>query len=231
MWLLDLLKKKNNSELKKEDFVELTAIIARSFDKAKETDDKLSQKLDHLYIKHETLQGKHDKNLTLMLSWFEHFQNNHNEHEKNMNSLKNSLSEMEIKLKKVELIDEEFIKNIVEKYVIMPNEDKDDLEKELFEELTNIRETGKEVKTITKEIQTILTKSELELLSILYNTNLPLSYVDLGHKVRKSPSTVKVYLNALKNKGIGLEEHNAPRGIKLYSITNKEKIKKFYNLG
>ena len=231
MGFFDIFKKKSDPELTKDDLNELSGTIARSFNKAREADENLSQKIDHMYIKHETLQTKHDKNLTLMLSWFEHFRKMHTEHKQEINVMKTDISQLQDKLQKIEKIDDEFIKNIVEQYITLPKTDKEELEEDLFEELTNVREMPKEVQTIVKEIQTTLTKSELEILNMLYNSNLPLSYADLAYKVRKSPSTVKVYLNALKNKGIELEEHSAPRGIKLYSISSKEKIRKFYNLG
>ena len=232
MRFFDLFKKKNNSEVvKKEDLKELSQIIAKSFGKARYSDEKISQRLDHLYIKHETLHGKHNKNMDLMLSWFENFQNMHTEHKEEILALKGSMVKVQGKLENIEKIDEEFIKNIVEKYVIMPKEDKEELEEELFEELTSVREIQREREVITKEAEKGLTKSELELLSILYNSSIALSYIDIGRKLRKSPNTIKVYLNALKNKGIELEEHSAQRGIKLYSISNKEKVKKFYNFG
>ncbi len=230
MGFFDIFKK-NDSGIRQEDINELSKVIAKSFEKARECDENLSKKLDYLYVKHEGLQGKHDKNLTLLFSWFEYFQKMHEEHKKEIETLKKRLEEVNEKLEVVEKIDEEFIKNVVDNYVSMPKDDKLELEEELVEELTFAREDTVDIEKTTKRLHKTLTKSELELLNVLYSSHIPLSYIDLAQKVKKSPNTVKVYLNVLKNKGIELEEHSALRGIKLHSISNKEKIKKFYNLG
>ena len=74
-----------------------------------------------------------------------------------------------------------------------------------------------------------LTRTERKIINILYNSNIPISYNDIAQKTGHSPNSIKVYINALKKKGIPLEVFHAPNGTKLYSINNKEKVRKFYN--
>ncbi len=75
----------------------------------------------------------------------------------------------------------------------------------------------------------LLTNPEKKLLSIMFNEAEPLTYEQISHKTGHSINTVRVNMNILKKKGI-IEEHLLPSGVKLFALSNKEKIKKMYNL-
>ncbi len=75
----------------------------------------------------------------------------------------------------------------------------------------------------------LLTNPEQKLLTILFNESEPLSYQLIADKTGHSVNTVRVNMNLLKKKG-HVEEHTLPSGVKLFSLKNKEKIKKLYNL-
>lgn len=74
-----------------------------------------------------------------------------------------------------------------------------------------------------------LSNPEQKLLTILFNESDPLSYDAIAQKTGHSINTVRVNMNSLKKKGL-IEEHTLPNGVKLFNLSNKEKIKKIYNL-
>lgn len=74
-----------------------------------------------------------------------------------------------------------------------------------------------------------LTNPEINLLNFLFNEHDPLNYFQVASKTGHSINTVRVNMNLLKKKGF-VEEHTLPSGVKLFNLTNKEKIKKMYNL-
>jgi len=75
-----------------------------------------------------------------------------------------------------------------------------------------------------------LSYSEKLVLNVLFSAESPLSYDSIGSRLNKKPGTIKVYVNNLKRKGIALEELNGPGNVKLYALTNKDKVKKLYNI-
>lgn len=75
-----------------------------------------------------------------------------------------------------------------------------------------------------------LSYSEKLVLNILFSADTPLSYEQIGSRLNKRPGTIKVYVNNLKRKGIDLEEYNGPGNVKLHALTNREKVRKLYNL-
>ena len=75
----------------------------------------------------------------------------------------------------------------------------------------------------------LLTNPEKKLLSLLFNETEPMTYEVISHKTGHSINTVRVNMNVLKKKGV-IEEHMLPSGVKLFALSNKEKIKKMYNL-
>ena len=74
-----------------------------------------------------------------------------------------------------------------------------------------------------------LSNPEQKLLTLLFNEADPLSYDTISQKTGHSINTVRVNMNSLKKKGL-IEDHTLPSGVKLFNLTNKEKIKKIYNL-
>ena len=74
-----------------------------------------------------------------------------------------------------------------------------------------------------------LTNPEQKLLNLLISEADPLTYTKISQLTGHSINTVRVTMNTLKKKGF-VEESTLPSGVKLFSVTNKEKIKKMYNV-
>ncbi len=74
-----------------------------------------------------------------------------------------------------------------------------------------------------------LSNPEKKLLTMLFNSSDPLSYQQVSDQTGHSVNTVRVNMNLLKKKNL-VEENTLPSGVKLFNISNKEKIKKMYNL-
>ena len=74
-----------------------------------------------------------------------------------------------------------------------------------------------------------MTNPEQKLLNLLISEADPLSYTKISQLTGHSINTIRVNMNILKKKGF-VEESALPSGVKLFSVTNKEKIKKMYNV-
>lgn len=74
-----------------------------------------------------------------------------------------------------------------------------------------------------------LTNPEQKLLNLLISEADPLTYTKVSQLTGHSINTIRVNMNLLKKKGV-VEESTLPSGVKLFSVTNKEKIKKMYNV-
>jgi len=86
-----------------------------------------------------------------------------------------------------------------------------------------------EVREIIIPSASLLTNPEQKLLNLLINEADPLSYSKIGQLTGHSINTVRVNMNVLKKKGL-IEESTLPSGVKLFSVTSKEKVRKMYNL-
>jgi hypothetical protein len=74
-----------------------------------------------------------------------------------------------------------------------------------------------------------LSNPEKWLAGVLFNTETPLSYMQIAEKTGKTINTVRVYMNQLKFKGF-IDESTLPNGTKIFSLRHKAKVKKLYNL-
>lgn len=74
-----------------------------------------------------------------------------------------------------------------------------------------------------------MTNPEQKLLNLLMNEADPLTYTKVSQLTGHSINTIRVNMNSLKKKGV-VEESTLPSGVKLFSVTNKEKVKKMYNV-
>lgn len=75
-----------------------------------------------------------------------------------------------------------------------------------------------------------LSGPEHQLIQLMFNANTPLTYGDISRKTGKSVNTIRVYMNSAKAKRDFIEEFRKPNGEKIFSIKNKEKVKKLFNL-
>ena len=74
-----------------------------------------------------------------------------------------------------------------------------------------------------------MTNPEQKLLNLLISEADPMTYTKVSQLTGHSINTIRVNMNSLKKKGF-VEESTLPSGVKLFSVTNKEKIKKMYNV-
>ena len=74
-----------------------------------------------------------------------------------------------------------------------------------------------------------ITNPEQRLLNLLMNEADPMTYTKVSQLTGHSINTIRVNMNSLKKKGF-VEESTLPSGVKLFSVTNKEKVKKMYNV-
>ncbi|MBI5073372.1 hypothetical protein HZA99_06160 [Candidatus Woesearchaeota archaeon] len=74
-----------------------------------------------------------------------------------------------------------------------------------------------------------MTNPEQKLLNLLMNEADPLTYTKVSQLTGHNINTIRVNMNSLKKKGF-VEESTLPSGVKLFSVTNKEKVKKMYNV-
>jgi hypothetical protein len=74
-----------------------------------------------------------------------------------------------------------------------------------------------------------ITNPEQKLLNLLMSEADPLTYTKVSQLTGHSINTIRVNMNTLKKKGF-VEESTLPSGVKLFSVTNKEKVKKMYNV-
>jgi len=97
----------------------------------------------------------------------------------------------------------------------------------------NIEELHEKVKPVQKEIPitspATLTNPEQKLLNLLVAETDPVSYGHIAERTGNSINTVRVIMNNLKKRGL-IEEHTLPSGVKLFNASNKEKVKKLYNI-
>ncbi len=242
---MGLFRKRRTNIDSKNELSLLSNNIANSFRHVKYVNEVLNQKVDHLHTKHEYLKKHHEENLNLIYQWINHFNKLHKEHDKKVTVILEMLQKLKDILEVMSQVDDEYIKSIIDSYVEIPKIDRDQLKKEILEELAITRTTIEKValqerpsnvtndnivKDITRyNVSNVLTSSEKRILSLLFESTVPLSYFDIANKLNMSPNSVKVYINALKNKNYPLEAFSGPGKLKLYAISNKEKIKKFYN--
>ena len=73
------------------------------------------------------------------------------------------------------------------------------------------------------------TQPKQKLLNLLISEADPLTYTKVSQLTGHSINTIRVNMNLLKKKAL-VEESTLPSGVKLFSVTNKEKIKKMYNV-
>jgi len=102
------------------------------------------------------------------------------------------------------------------------------------EAMSHIEKITEDIKKLTMEkpLQPPpggLTSPEQKLLNLMVSESDPVSYSHIAEKTGNSINTVRVIMNNLKKRGL-VEEQVLPSGVKLFSATNKEKIKKLYNI-
>lgn len=196
----------------------------------------VEQKMNYLEDKHQDLDVRHSSNVEILGKWIEYFNKKSSETDHKINILASYTKQLRESIEKNYIINEEFIKKVVDKYVEMPKIDKETLKQEILIELSHVKtslkdEPKEKIIIKTEQIsQESLTKSEKWLINILFNFNNPVSYEQIVANTGKSLNTIRVYMNSLKNKSEIIEETTLPNGSKVFSISNKERAKKLYNL-
>jgi chromosome segregation ATPase len=81
----------------------------------------------------------------------------------------------------------------------------------------------------SSEQKNTLNNTQRQILNLLYDSSIPLDYETISKKLNISVISARVYVKKLRDLGIGIETVNSGRKV-LISISNKEKIQKFYNI-
>lgn len=205
--------------------------------------DLASKWINHLHNTDREHHRKHDEIVNYlhhMHGFIHHLKNENEELKKNIQELRaNSVSRNEIRhlnAPKEISIDTKPIENAIFERLRLeiPKHEEKIVERivEIPQKMTQKEE--KITKTETSMSQMVhkqdFTYSEKQVLNVLFSAESPLSYEAIGARLNKKSGTIKVYVNDLKKKGIDLEEFDGPGNIKLYALTNKEKVEKLYNL-
>jgi predicted RNA-binding protein YlqC (UPF0109 family) len=196
----------------------------------------MTQKVDHLSERHVELDKRHSENLEIMKQWIEYFNKRHEETDSKFQIVVTYVKQLRENIDKNQKMNEEFIKKVIDEYVEIPQVDKNKLKEEILNELNYVKTTLKDEK-ITDIVQktdelsrNLLTNSEKWLINILFNSTEPMTYEQIVGKTGKSLNTIRVYMNSLKNKGSIIEETTLPNGTKVFAVSNKERVKKLYNV-
>lgn len=233
--MLTIFRKKNNSvtEDRFHGFVESLRLHLNSIKLFNHT---VEQKINIIESKHDELDFRHANNAEATRQWIEYFNKKHAETDQKIQILASYSRQLKETMEKNHILDEEFIKKVIDDYVEIPKVDKDKLKQEILSELnyvkTNLRNEPKDnIAQKTGQLSDeILTNSEKWLINVLFNFNGPVTYEQIVAKTGKSLNTIRVYMNSLKNKGSLVEETTLPNGSKVFSISNKERAKKLYNV-
>jgi len=196
----------------------------------------INQRIEDIHSKTTSIDQKHDNNLEVIKQWIDFFNKKHKNTDDKLQIMANYIKQLQETIDRNKIANETFVKQIIDEYVDIPKIDKDLLKKEIAMELDYVENYVKndpknEIESKTKDIsQMILTNSEKWLLNILFNSAEPLTYEQISYKTGKALNTIRVYMNSLKSKGSLIEENLLPNGSKVFAVTNKERIKKLYNI-
>jgi biotin operon repressor len=202
----------------------------------------ISRWINHLHETDKTHHSKHNEIISYLHQMHQFVQTLKQENitlKREITDLKqNSISRDEalslINCKEVEIDTRHLEQQIIEKLKgQLPKSTERIVEKiiEIPQKTAQIDQKSLKIETSTqKTVQPELTYSEKLVLNVLFSAESPLSYEAIGSRLNKKSGTIKVYMNDLKKKGIDLEDLNGPGNIKLYALTNKEKVKKLYNI-
>jgi len=256
MGIFGIFKKKEDAHIVHDKLTHFKGAVLQSFAHLRRDMDVQKQWVNYLNNIHTVLKSAHDKHRELtnkdfsdLKNWIRHLNTNARRHEDNMKSLeKNLKSAMN-----------SYNKHMVELYNRMHKSQTREvvMRKEILSEVKQlIQEKHKEshdsieghvkahvekqvskhisarMQKITPEVKVNtanLTNPEQKLLNLLMAESDPVSYSHIAEKTGNSINTVRVIMNNLKKRGL-IEEHTLPNGTKLFNSTNKEKIKKLYNI-
>jgi len=246
MGLFDRFKKKEDNLLIVHDKLShFKGVVLQSFSYLKKDINNQNQWISYLNNIYGVLSSAHDKNRELtkkeladVRNWINHLHTNTRKHEKSVEALEKHMK------KTIEL----YNKHIVELYKKASEQSKreSELRESIVKEVKNIvNDKHKETsETMEKHVQklkdmapekpsiqssSMLTKPEQKLLNLLLSETDPVAYSHIAEKTGNSINTVRVIMNNLKKRGL-IEEHILPSGVKLFNATNKQKVKKLYNI-
>ena len=194
---------------------------------------------------HHWLRHTHDRHkeltrndLEALKNWVAELHRNARQHENSMRQLEKSVRDisqahhaylMELYKKMGELSSrDQQIRSEIMKEV---HELVDSRHEEMHGHMEKIRDRVEKMPQAERaqHVQSSLSNPEQKLLNLLMAQSDPVSYGFIAERTGQSINTVRVVMNNLKKRGL-IEEHMLPSGVKLFTASNKEKIKKLYNL-
>lgn len=242
MGFLDIFKDKErhlNHRLNK-----LGEHVLNSFSSIKSDLNEQKRWISYLHNNHLSLTSSHNihkestkKDIETLNAWLNQFDELMKKQENDIKTLQNHINDS-IKVYNKHII--ELYKRIEEK----PNIDPAAMRKEFLDEMNKtigdfkvqiehmkneISKTTVKKETVPEPVKQTLTNPEQKLLNLLFNESDPINYETISLRTGNSINTVRVLMNNLKKHGL-VEENTLPNGVKLFSLTNKEKIRKIYNV-
>lgn len=224
---------------KKIQIKQINSSLISAFSKIKEDLHNHRKMLEELHINHHGFKRTTSLNHQRIADWIRHFDSSIKRLEKDLVVLEKRFNEDfdALSTASLNLFKEAYAKNIKDSHSI-----KKEVLKEVEVFLKENKPSTKDnapaanvanvinVKAITPEpFFDSLSNPEKWLVGVLFNAEVPLSYLQIAERTGKTMNTIRVYMNQLKFKGF-IDESSLPNGIKLFSLRHKAKVKKLYNL-
>jgi hypothetical protein len=209
--------------------------LANSFNRIREDLSEQRKILHELYSHHHGFRSSTNINNQRIAEWITYFDKSVKRLETDLKSLEKKIhDEFEVmSATSLNLFRDAYAKNI---------KGADTLKKEILKEVEVFLAQNKNKTPIinvdnVSNVKNVMPETSFDALSnpekwlagVLFNTETPLSYVQISEKTGKTISTVRVYMNQLKFKGF-IDESTLPNGTKIFSLRHKAKVKKLYNL-
>jgi len=246
MGLFDRLRRRDdNLHIVHSSLSHFKGAVFQSFSHLKQDLHVQKQWITYLSNIHHMLKNSHDKHQALtnkdlreLSRWVDHLNKNaHKQHsaieryEKHLNKIMETYNQnfhdLYKKLEQSKTKEDDIREQIMDDVKDMLDEHKEETSKNILKLHDKIKVPV--VKAEPDHRPATLTNPEQKLLNLLMGESDPVSYSHIAEKTGNSVNTVRVIMNNLKKRGL-IDEHMLPNGVKLFNASNKERVKKLYNI-
>jgi len=206
--------------------------VMDSFKGLREDLSNQSRWITYLHNNHILIRDEHDKHRTVIKedighvkSWINHIYDTTKDQEAKLEALQHEIGEA-FKV---------YNENLGRLYeMVNDRSDIESLRAELLSEIEGMKKHHEEMLAKVSSVQpaaeaSSISTPEQRLLNFLVNQADPMSYDQISLKTGHSINTVRVNMNSLKKRNL-IDETLLPSGVKLFSVKNREKVKKIYNV-